>query len=233
MRDLCNYCNKEYKKREKKRKFCSITCANRFNLNGSHKITLPIFNSQLAEFIGICLGDGSTGVYQIGITLNARADIDYIPYVYRLSQTLFPGAGVALVQRKDNAVDVRITSKTVVLFLKENGIIAHAKYVPEWIKQNAIFTHACIRGLFDTEGSVSKKMYVSKTGLRTYYQLNFRNTNKKIMLFVRDGLLAIGLSPTTSLANSLYLSNPSSISTFRSRIGFSNPKLVEKCSTIA
>lgn len=228
MRDLCLHCNKEYKKREKKRKFCSISCANRHNLNGINHVSLPNQSQALAEFIGICLGDGTTGIYQTGITLNKNADRDYIPYVYELSKTLFPGAGVSLVQRKDNAVDIRITSKTVVELLRGNGIIAHAKYVPEWIKHNPQFVYACIRGLIDTEGSTSQKVYISRKGIRKYYQLNFRNTDKGIMLFVRDNLTTLKLSPTQSLTNSLYLSNPRSIALFKRVIGFSNPKLVKK-----
>jgi len=228
MRGICPFCKKDFKKREAKRKFCSLLCANRFNLNRKHNVVLPKKSEELAEFIGICLGDGSAWGYQVSVTLNARNDKEYILYVRKLAEELFKGAYVNLVYRKDNAVDVRITSKMVVDFLKANGIVSHTKYIPLWIKKDKKFIFKCIRGLIDTEGSISFKLYKSRQGTSLYKQLNFRNIDRGFMQFVRDGLVSMRLQPTTSLKKSLYLSNPASILSYRQVIGFGNPKLLKR-----
>jgi len=136
---ICAFCNSEFRKREKKYKFCSILCANRFNLNGLNKVKLPSKSKRLAEFIGICIGDGCASKYQISITLNSIADRNYAPYVLNLSQSLFPGAKISLIKRVDeNSIIVRINSRIASEFIKNMGIISNAKYIPTWIlnKQN-------------------------------------------------------------------------------------------------
>lgn len=226
---ICGFCKKEFKKREKKYKFCSLICSSNFNKNGINKVTLPDYSISLAEFIGICLGDGFVSKFQIGITLNTIADKDYIPYVKFLSSHLFPGATVSLLKRtNNNALDVRISSVIAADFLRNMGIIPNNKFVPKWILSNWEYRKACIKGLFDTEGSISFKTYVSKRGLNLYKQLNFRNANSQLMQFVRDSLVYLGLKPTMTLKRSLYLSNHQSIKIFRNIIGFSNPKLLER-----
>lgn len=48
----------------------------------------------------------------------------------------------------------------------------------------------------------------------------------RLMGFVKDGLIDLGLKPTTTMKRSLYLSNYESIAIFREQIGFCNPKLL-------
>ena len=224
---ICNFCKNTYRKREKKYRFCSLTCSSRFNLNGLKQISLPEKSTSLAEFIGICLGDGSVLKYQVSITLNSSADKEYIPYVIELSNKLFPGISPSLIKKgKENAVDIRMNSRIVADFLKNMGIVPNAKSIPLWIMNNPKYRRACTRGLFDTEGSISFKKYLSKKGLHIYKHLNFRNVDIKLMKFVRDNLLALGAKPTMTLKRSLYLSNHRSIDLFRQKIGFSNPKLI-------
>lgn len=226
---ICPFCKKEFRKRTRTYKFCSLICSNRFNLNHKNEVILPKKNVNLAEFIGICLGDGCVTKYQTSITLNSIVDYQYLPYVVSLAKKLFQGATVSVMPNKrENSTDVRVNSITVATFLRDMGIISNAKYVPAWILANSEYTKACIRGLFDTEGSISFKQYVSKKGISIYKQLNFRNANISLMTFVRDNLINLGLKPTITLKRSLYLSNDRSIDTFRQIIGFSNPKLLKR-----
>ncbi len=225
----CTFCKKEFRKRERKYKFCSLKCANNFNKNGLKNVLLPSVSTRLAELVGICLGDGYVSPYQIAITLNSEADKQYIPYVVNLISTLFPEIKISLIKRKkENATDIRISSKIVAEFLLNMGIIPKRKTVPSWIYSKEEYRSACIRGLFDTEGSISFKDYRSKKGTSLYKQLNFRNYNKELILFVRDSLLSLGIRPTLSLKNSLYISNDKDIDIFCKKIGFSNPKLQQR-----
>lgn len=229
MLGVCKHCKNEYRKRESIRKFCSLSCSSGYNRNGLNKVTLPRKGKLLAEFIGICLGDGYASGYQVGITLNFIADRDYLSYVENLARNLFPGATFSVIKRKrENAVDIRINSKIAVNFLKSMGIISNAKVVPNWILKREEYSRACVRGLFDTEGSISFKLYNSRKGIRVYKQLNFRNANMILMRFVKDNLLNLGLKPTLTMKRSLYLSNHESIDIYRERIGFSNPKLLKR-----
>lgn len=225
----CQFCKIQYRKRERIRKFCSLSCASRYNVNGLNRVILPNKRKSLAEFIGICLGDGYASGYQVGITLNSIADRAYIPYVENLARKLFPGATFSVIKRKrENAVDIRINSKTVVDFLKSNGIVSNAKIVPGWILRKEEYIRSCVRGLFDTEGCISFKLYKSKKGISVYKQLNFRNANMILMGFVKNSLINLGLKPTMTMKRSLYLSNHESIDTYREQIGFSNYKLLER-----
>lgn len=229
MLGTCKHCKKEYRKRERTRQFCSLICSNRYNLNGKNNVFLPNKNKLLAEFIGICLGDGYAWGYQVGVTLNSIADRNYVSYVESLARKLFPGASFSVAKRKrENAIDIRINSKSVVEFLKTMGIVSHSKFIPEWILDDINFTRSCMRGLFDTEGHISFKLYKSRRGISVYKQLNFRNANMKLMGFVKDALLDLGLKPTLTMKRSLYLSNHESIDKYREQVGFSNPKLLER-----
>lgn len=225
----CLHCKKIFRKREQKYKFCSLICSSGFNRNGLKNVTLPQHSSLLAEFIGILLGDGSVSKYQTGVTLNSIADKDYIPKVIEISKVLFPEANVSAVKKgKFNAIELRISSRIVSDFLREMGIISGKKKVPLWILHSNVYRNSCVRGLFDTEGSVSLKKYIGKNGTRKYYQLNFRNYDKEIMRFVRDTLLELNLKPTMTLTKSLYLSNPYALKTFLNEIKPTNPKLITK-----
>lgn len=226
---ICGFCKKEFRKRENKYIYCSILCANRYNLNGLKPVSLPKHNIELAELIGICLGDGYTSHYQVGVALNSDVDKEYIPYVFNLCKKLFPNVTISQIYKmEEKVVDIRISSRVVADFMRSNGIIPNAKIIPNWIKTNHRYIKACIRGLFDTEGSISFKKYLSKKGVSVYKQLNFRNYNTDIMRFVMDYLVSIGLKPTTTLKSSLYLSNNNSIDIYRNSIGFSNPKLSKR-----
>lgn len=232
---FCKYCKKEFRKREHKYKFCSLICSNNFNKNGLKSIQLPKYSSALAELVGICLGDGYISTYQTAITLNAIADKGYVPYVINLAKFLFPGVKLSIIYRKScSAIDVRINSKIVAKFLLEMGIRPNNKKIPEWIFSRTEYKRACVRGLFDTEGSTAKKEYISQLkGTRVYYQLNFRNYDRKVMSFVRDVLIELSIKATLKPGKSLYLSNPNAISMFIKEIGFSNPKLKSSLASLS
>ncbi len=225
----CLFCKKDFRKRTKKYKFCSLTCSSNSNKNGLIKIKLPQNSESLAEFVGICLGDGYVSKYQTQIILNSIADKDYAPYIIKLIKKLFPILKISLYKRKEeNALNIRINSKIVSDFLMHMGIIAKNKKVPLWILENMSYRKACIRGLFDTEGCISFKKYQGKSKESLYKQLIFTNTNKEIIQFIRDTLINLGLKSTMSLKKNLYLSSHKDVDHFRKEIGFSNAKLLRR-----
>lgn len=127
----CFHCKKSFKKKYKSQKFCSLVCANRFNLNGLKRINLPKQNKDLAEFIGIMLGDGYVGKYFSRIFLNSVADKDYVNYVTQLARKLFGQKAVAIRPEKhQNLINIQISSRIVSDFLRGFGLIPYCKTIP-------------------------------------------------------------------------------------------------------
>src|SRR3989344_1466708 len=107
IKGICKFCQKDFRKREQKRRFCSLVCASRFNRNGLKLIILPEYDADLAELIGICLGDGCAWGYQTSITLGTENDKTYIPYVVDLVKKVFPQVFVSIIQKKSKCLDIR------------------------------------------------------------------------------------------------------------------------------
>ena len=224
---FCLFCRGSFKSQYTKQKFCSEKCANRYNLNNLNKVVLPKKSEALAEFIGIFLGDGELRSHYIAIYLNSISDNKYIEYVKCLCTKLFKGATVTCNKKKhENCVRIQISSVIVVRFLLKMGL--KPKKIPEWINSRNTYIKACIKGLFDTEGSISFKQYKTKNGISLYKQLNFRNANMNLIRFVRDKLKLFGFRPTMSLRRSLYISTHDDIDLFRKKIGFGNDKLIKR-----
>lgn len=225
----CKKCKKKFKKQYGSHTFCSLTCSNRYNLNGLKKIKLPRHSVMLAEFIGIIMGDGHVSKYYTTISLNSIADAKYVPYVKKLSSILFPNTPISIMPRKGkNLVVIQISSRIVADYLRKMGMISYKKSIPSWIFKRTSYRKALMKGLFDTEGSISFKTYQSRTGTSVYKQLNFRNADQQLMRFVRDELTTLGLRPTRTLRRSLYLSNHNAIEAYRNEIGFGNHKLLQR-----
>lgn len=183
----------------------------------------------LAEFLGIIMGDGNVSKYFTQITLNSISDVDYIKYVHNLAKSLFLKAHISIVPKKyENSTKIQISSKIVSDFLKSQGMIPFCKTIPEWVINNPKYYKSFLKGLFDTEGSISFKTYKSQKGISIYKQLNFRNADINLMKFVRDRLTDMGFKPTQTLKRSLYLSTHDAIARFRKVIGFGNKKLLQR-----
>lgn len=211
-------------------KFCSLNCANIYNnKKRTHNIALPkVYGAELAEFMGIVFGDGCVTEFSVYIYLNSIADIGYVPFVTKLASRLFPGASInGKKEKTQNVIRIQISSKIVSAYLKNIGF-KKSREIPHWINDDKVLARYFIRGLFDTEGSISFKKYSGKNGNYLYKQLTFTNLNKNLLSFVIKELTALKLKSTSHTVKNLYISNPESIQSFVDLIGFSNPKLINK-----
>ncbi len=129
-RKHCLFCRKDFTRHYTIQKFCSLVCANRFNLNHSHEINLPERSENLAELFGILFGDGSVTKYFVKVYLNLVVDAKYGEYVYQLCADLFPGVPVT-VQRRSlrGTMDIQISSRKVCDFLRAQGFNAKKKEI--------------------------------------------------------------------------------------------------------
>lgn len=122
---------------------------------------------KIAEFIGIMLGDGSIGIYktkqnkklhQLKVSLDSRNKA-YINYVRGLMKDVIEIEPKIFYKNKENAVDIKIYRKEAVLYAINNlGL----KISPKWGKAEIPRDYCrgklgllVLRGLFDTDGSVT------------------------------------------------------------------------------
>lgn len=187
------------------------------------------YSKELAEFFGILLGDGGVEKYFIRIYLNMKADKGYAPNVLKLIQYSLPQIKVSLfLRQKRGTEEIQISSKDACDYLRSIGFDPKNRIVPDWIIKNKEFTKACIRGLFDTEGSIGIKYFNGKNGIYTYQQLTFTNKNVGLLSFIEKGLKKLGFSPTKNSKANIYISNKKDIEKYFNTIGTSNPKLAKK-----
>ena len=125
---------------------------------------------RMAEFIGIMLGDGSIGIYDtragnkikkhhvVKITLDSR-NKQYIEYVSNLMKEVLNVEPKLHFKKKENAVDICTFRKDKVSYvLNEIGLKLSPKWnrmeIPRKFMKNRFYSHI-LRGLFDTDGSVT------------------------------------------------------------------------------
>ena len=233
MQAPCQFCKVIFKKKQASRKFCSVVCANRANLNNKKLVTTPTtYSKELAELFGILLGDGSVTTYFAKVYLNFRLETEYSIFVTDLCKKLFPGSTVTRTGRVNRGTwEIQISSKTATDYLRKIGFDPKSRTIPAWIDKNATFKRAVLRGLFDTEGSVGIKYYRGKAKNTFYKQLTVTNKNKNILTFIEKTLLENNFKPTKSSSANIYISNTLDIKRYMRDIGSHNPKLLSKLET--
>lgn len=154
------------------------------------------YDTRLAYIIGVALGDGNLSSPNGRATrLRITCDKKYpnlISEIYEALASNFPENRVSLVlSRKDNCIDISVYSN------KLNGIMPwkvnrgskidqHA-HVPEWIATDPKYMKACLKGLFQTDGSIYHD--------RGYTMVNFTNLIKPLTDDVERMITALNYKP--------------------------------------
>lgn len=150
---------------------------------GKKVFTKPIKNvkrnSQLAELIGIMLGDGNIWKNRIKIAFDKRNTI-YINYVAKLFKEIFEISLKKEISRNTNNACLYRTNLYAVEELIKQGLkrghkIKNNLGIPYWIKNNKIFMKRCIKGLIDTDGCI----YKCKRENQVY--VKFTNFNQQLL----------------------------------------------------
>jgi len=198
-------------------------------------INVPKKSSELAEFIGIMLGDGgfSSKSRQICITLNNRDDIEYIKFVSNLINNLF-NRNPSIIKCKDAvASKILVSSTDLVDFLIKLGLRPGNKIklqvdVPNWIKNNRSYSIACVRGLVDTDGCVFNHRYRVNNKFYNYTKLSFTSYSQPMRKFVYEILKTIGLNPRLSSYRDIRIDSQKDMKMYFNLIGSNNPKHLNK-----
>lgn len=193
-------------------------------------IRSPRFSEELAEFVGIMMGDGTVAPYHIAVTLNTIADKEYIDFVAKLISRLF-GVEPRIYKRKDcNAADIVVHRKNLVEFCKKIGLKQGNKLkqgldLPEWTVSNQRFLKACLRGLFDTDGCLFEHSYLVNGKRYSYLKLSFTSRSPTLLDSVRRALSGMGFSAKIRKNGyDVKIESMRDVSRFMRIIGTSNPR---------
>jgi len=192
----------------------------------------PSKSCDLAELVGILLGDGGITDYQVKITQNKEADRDYSPYIVRMFKRLFGIDPTIRDDKMEKTRDIIVSSVSLVEYLLEMGLkngnkISKQVDIPSWIKTSDKFKKACLRGLIDTDGS----FYVDKHKIKNKYYFNpgliFTAYSSPLFSSAKGMLISLGYHPTGEKRN-LYLRKEDEIMRYFQEIKSSNPKHITK-----
>ena len=199
------------------------------------KIIIPKKDDNLAEIIGIILGDGHVSefkkgkkirCYMIRIAGNAETDKDYLTnYIPKLFEEVFNEKGSLHFSKKSKAGYFTIYGKNYIKFIKSMGIgVGNKKKnnqgIPKWIKNNKRYLSKCLKGLIDTDGSIH---YISKNNLNL--RINYTSYIPQLLKDVREGLIKIGFTPSKIICEKqIFLSKKKEINKYVSEIEFGNQK---------
>ncbi len=199
----------------------------------AREIALPKKDIELAEFIGILLGDGGITKKQITITLNRLEDRDFVPYIKALIQKLFTVSPSVSERKDEGTTSIVVSRMKLVQFLVSMGLsigskVEHQIDIPSWIKKSDIAIKFCLRGLFDTDGC----LYIDKHNYKDkiYYNIgmNFTNRSLPILSFFKRSLEKLGFHPTQKTEFAVFLRRENEIISYFQEIGSSQPKYLNK-----
>lgn len=194
------------------------------------------YNEQLAEFVGIMLGDGYINhpkQPRIKITLNSITDKEYLVFVKSLLSDIFQVNIIEEQRKKENAADLFIFNRNAIrLIINEVQLIPSPKWnratIPDWIFEHGLEKFV-LRGYFDTDGCV---VITNNNGLRyprlemkvspSHMQGQFINILRKY--YFNFGAYSIGKGKVR-----IQMNGKKELKKWNELIGFSNPKHQAKC----
>lgn len=193
--------NAEYRKKQWRKWWNSVGKYKKNSINTPKSIVQPNRSENLAEFIGIVLGDGSVTKRQIVICLHYRDDAEYGEFVARLARDLF-SVPVAKHFRKSCSINIFVISRSALVdfFVNRLGLsignkVKHQVDLPQWIKQNKKFAVASLRGLMDTDGSIFNECHKINGKIYSYPRLAFTNYSKPLIITVFNILKDLKFEP--------------------------------------
>lgn len=200
-------------------------------MSNSIDIKTPKKSAKLAEFVGIMIGDGGITDYQITVTLHRVDDENYSLFVEKLLKELFqvkPNKNY-----RQSVVNIRISRKKLVHYCQSIGLFQGNKIknkvdIPDWVKNNKKYLIACLRGLFDTDGSVYIHRYMSKQKQYNYTNFCFTSRSLPLLLSVKSALQRFGFNPVYGSRSDIKLYSKQDIINYYTKIGSHNSKHLDK-----
>jgi len=186
---------------------------------------------ELAELIGIILGDGSiyvvpkSSIYQISVAGNLITDKDYlINYVKPLFERIF--SIKMCVKKSKNCLYVWKQSKDLAHTFNYYGVPNGNKKrnnvsIPKWILNNKIFLKRCLRGIVDTDGCVYPK---NKTNMYPTIWISSAIPNLRKSITIACRKLQLNITEWKPHRNYACIQRKKDVFKYYKEIGFRNPK---------
>ena len=195
---------------------------------------------QLCEFLGAFIGDGFTNkygsVYVTQITGDLKLDYEY--YTNTLMQILkkISPSSNPKIFRIDNTARLTVYSKELYVLLTnrfkfKRGKKVYFVMIPKEIieSKNIDLINSCLRGVFDTDGSV----YFDKRYKKPYIRIGLQMLSKNLMKQIFDLLSVQGIKTTiTKDLKKIQINGSENCKKFMKIVGFSNPRHLKKISNI-
>ncbi len=147
------------------------------------EIKYPVRCVELAELIGVILGDGGLpGNHQLIISFNSKTDKEYSVFLGNVLKKLFSINSHIHPRKNCNGADIVVSSSNLIDFLLKQGLVAGNKVrnqvdIPHWIYDKVAYQKACVRGLIDTDGSFYCHKYNSNGKNYNYLKLCFASAS--------------------------------------------------------
>jgi len=225
----------EYRKKkwyewwEKEGKYKSHTI-----LNLPKPIKKPVFSKDLAEFVGIMLGDGGITKYQVVITLHSEDEKEYGKFVISLIKKLFNVPVGVHYDKNSASVDLTVSRIKLVHFctekagLKVGNKIKQKVDIPNWIQKNKQYSIACIRGLIDTDGCVFTHRYKVNRKIYNYKKLAFTSCSEPLRRSVFNIIKENGLNPRFAQRKDVRLDSIEDMRKYFHIFSSHNPKVLKQ-----
>lgn len=164
-----------------------------------NKFRRPDKSEDLAEFLGIVLGDGGLTRGQCEISLHMIDDIEYSKHVQHLADELFGAKSSISSYPKHNVIKVVISGIMFTQLLEQLGLrrgnkIKHQVDIPGWIKENPVYLRACMRGLYDTDGGTFTHNHVVSGHQYKHFGVTFTSASKPLIKSYGEGLRQNGFA---------------------------------------
>jgi len=193
------------------------------------KIKYPARCAELAELIGVILGDGGMpGNHQLAISFNSKTDKEYSVFLGKILRKLF-SIGHHIHPRKGcNCADIVVNSSNLIDFLLKQGLVAGNKVknqvdIPYWIHNKVAYEKACVRGLVDTDGSFYRHKYNSNGKKYTYLKLCVTSRSKPLLNSVLEILKKLNFEAFLH-GDQVFVYSRQGIRKYFEEIGSHNPK---------
>jgi intein/homing endonuclease len=157
-------------------------------------------SGELAELLGVVLGDGFIGAHERTEVLRIACNYNNPGFYNRygtLIEHIFDKKPAIKKRRNSNCVDIVMYQKGIAQRLGlETGAKTRRPYLlPDWIKNNPEYQVKFLRGLYETDGCHCEH-------LPTYtHKFIFTNVNESLLEIVFMLLCGLGFHPTKTVNN--------------------------------
>ncbi len=185
-------------------------------------IKIPKRSEDLAEILGITLGDGHLDRKVLTIAGNSN-ELNHYIYLKRKINSLFGIDSKIFKIKNQNSIQLRVNSTELIRFLISNNFVLGNKIknkesLPKWIFKNKEFIYGALRGLFDTDGGIYQKQKKYKRAI-IEFQTESPYIRKDLFKLVEQA----GFKPSKSDVN-VRIQNQKEVLRFFQLVGSANPK---------